>query len=446
MLAHADRKASYKVPPTVVTDRLVSQEARRIKALEEQKRRRAQKFDTARNLDAFADLSLGLSDDEGDVDADDESVIIREGIAGYASLAKQPATLEPPQEQEQQMEDITQPKKKRNKNKRKRTKAKPSKWADKCMYAELLEMKEDPNVWGDGKSEPDDGLPSDMEQGWVAVAPVPIGKRCLAVTHQSAAGVIGISPNTTLRSRLLGKMLLPRFPSSLPPLTILDCILDTNWEKNGIVHVLDVIKWKGQDVADCETPFRLWWRDTRLAELPKFSPPSSVFHFSLANDQAQAQPAQQPDSYRFPYPTSFIPIPYHSDTTWRTLFSSIIPLARSTREISVEIPTSAPFQPSSPAAMSIDTAYNPIELRSSKTVTSQIPSDGLLLYVAQASYEEGTSPLSCWVPIQPITGSRNQEEAPTTPNASPLDLFQRLVYRRLSKRTVDGMINDGMEM
>ena len=51
-------------------------------------------------------------------------------------------------------------------------------------------------------------------------------------------------------------MLLPRFPSSLPPLTILDCILDTNWTTNGIVHVLDVIKWKGQDVADCETPFR----------------------------------------------------------------------------------------------------------------------------------------------------------------------------------------------
>lgn len=362
------------------------------------------------------------------------------------------------------MEDIARLKKKRNKNKRKRTKAKASKWADKCMYAELLEMKEEPSVWADGESEPDDGLPSDMEQGWVAVAPVPIGKRCLAVTHQSAAGVIGISPNTTLRSRLLGKMLLPRFPSSLPPLTILDCILDTNWRQNGIVHVLDVMKWKGQDVADCETPFRFvlllyvevviicvlairfWWRDTRLAELPRFSPPSSAFHFSLVNDRTPAQSAQQTDSYRFPYPTSFIPIPYHTDTTFGSLVSSIIPMARSTREISVEVPASAPFQPHSPTSMSIDTTYNPIGSRLSKIVTNQIPSDGLLLYVAQASYEEGTSPLSCWVPIQPTAGSGDQVGAATRSNSSPLDLFQRLVHRRLSKRMVNGMINNGMDM
>lgn len=51
-------------------------------------------------------------------------------------------------------------------------------------------------------------------------------------------------------------MLLPRFPSSLPPLTVLDCILDVSWRDNGIIHVLDVLKWKGQDVGDCETPFR----------------------------------------------------------------------------------------------------------------------------------------------------------------------------------------------
>ena len=63
-------------------------------------------------------------------------------------------------------------------------------------------------------------------------------------------------PNTTLRSRLLGKMLMNRFPSTLPPLTILDCILDANWTDNGILHVLDVIKWKGQDVGDCEASFR----------------------------------------------------------------------------------------------------------------------------------------------------------------------------------------------
>ena len=46
------------------------------------------------------------------------------------------------------------------------------------------------------------------------------------------------------------------FPSTIPPHTVLDCILDENWRNTGILHVLDVIKWKGQDIADCETPFR----------------------------------------------------------------------------------------------------------------------------------------------------------------------------------------------
>ena len=63
-------------------------------------------------------------------------------------------------------------------------------------------------------------------------------------------------PNTTLRSRVLGKALMKPFPSSLPPQTVLDCIIDDNWRDNGILHVLDVITWKGQDLGDCETPFR----------------------------------------------------------------------------------------------------------------------------------------------------------------------------------------------
>lgn len=371
------------------------------------------------------------------------------------------ANSQPPVGFELKTEDTNKPKKSRGKNKRKRFKSKPSKWADKCMYAELLEMKEQPNFWVDDAMEADDGLPSDLEQAWVAVAPVPVGKRCLAITHQSAAGVIGIcesiycllrdndsqhcrtAPNTTLRSRLLGKMLLPRFPSSLPPLTILDCILDANWTANGIVHVLDVVKWKGQDVADCEAPFRFvfdqhrgyhfvtsrrfWWRDTRLAELPKFSPPSSVFHFSLTGEQGESQSAQHSGSYKFPYPTSFIPIPYHTDTTFQTMDSSIIPMARSSREIPVEIPASAPFQPSSPTAMPIDSSHGPLESRISKTVTSQVSSDGLLLYVSQASYEEGTSPLSCWVPIKPVTEPGDQQPKMISSPLSPLDVFQRCV-------------------
>lgn len=60
------------------------------------------------------------------------------------------------------------------------------------------------------------------------------------------------------------------FPSPLPPHTVLDCILDDNWHDNGILHVLDVLKWKGQDIADCETPFRYRPKFTSHSPLPRF--------------------------------------------------------------------------------------------------------------------------------------------------------------------------------
>jgi hypothetical protein len=47
-----------------------------------------------------------------------------------------------------------------------------------------------------------------------------------------------------------------RLPTNLPSDTILDCILDEHWEVNGILHVVDVIKWAKQDLTDCETTFR----------------------------------------------------------------------------------------------------------------------------------------------------------------------------------------------
>jgi hypothetical protein len=87
---------------------------------------------------------------------------------------------------------ITRKKKPKKKNKKKGNYNKPSKWADQCMYAELLEMATDDPAWStdDGLNEGADGLPKDLESGWVAIAPVPVGKRCLVVTHQTA-GVTG---------------------------------------------------------------------------------------------------------------------------------------------------------------------------------------------------------------------------------------------------------------
>ncbi|KAF7979303.1 hypothetical protein HWV62_43022 [Athelia sp. TMB] len=406
-----DRKLSYKVPTTIITDRLVSQEARRNKALEDQKRRRAQRVDSSRQLDLFADLHLGPSDD-------DEPEIVREGVASFASMVG-PSNLPPditPVRGLLEPKEIGKSKKKGKKKKRVKTDgAKPSKWADNCMYAELLEMRGD-DTWNEtGRG---DGLPEDLETGWVAVAPVPVGKRCLAVTHQSS-GVVGVVPNTSLRSRVLGKPLMVPFPSNLPPQTILDCILDPDWRDNGIVHVLDVLQWKGQDVADCETPFRFWWRDTRLAELPRSLPPSNP---TVSSSKITSDLPNTSSGYQFPYPTTFLAIPYFTNTSLPFLSSHVIPLARSLRSVSVDVPL--PVVPTAPAepTMDVDGSLPPLQALTSLSVILQ--SDGLLLYVAQASYEPGTSPLSSWIPITGYGSGASGGER-------PLDLFDRSMDAQL---------------
>ncbi|THH26491.1 hypothetical protein EUX98_g7696 [Antrodiella citrinella] len=423
-----DRKASYKAPPGPIRDAASSQEHRRQKALEEQKRRRAERFDSTRQLDFFAGLSLGHSDDEEVEDAPD---VVLEGVSTFAPLLPPSNAVvnevaspsaPPVHVNVATKDDTTQPStngKKKNKNKRKgkgkSSVAKsnpgppvPGKWGDKCMYAELLEMNEEFDlVKGDG-------IPDDIESGWVAVAPVPKGKRCLAITH-AASGIAGIVPNTTLRSRLLGKPLMKPFPSSLPPHTVLDCILDDGWRNNGILHILDVMKWKGQDIGDCETPFRFWWRDTRLSELSAFPPPA-----------AEEQHNQTiPSAYQFPYPTMLLAIPCHTDTTLPYISNTLIPITRSSRHIPVTIPAST-----ASGMMETDNApadaFAPIQ-----SVTAEVKSDGLLLYDARSTYEPGTSPLSTWVPIRPYTDNSHRDESMHADEEGPLDRFERLIKRRL---------------
>lgn len=150
--------------------------------------RREQRYDSSRSLDILSSLNLGLSDD--DQDDEDGTNIVQEGIAQFASMLPAYTSTEP----------LPPPGKKRGRkrrNKKKQTmavdeasdktqsKKRKSQWADKCMYAELLEMKPEA-VWDNV----DDGLPEDLEFGWIAVGPVPVGKRCLAVTYHSS-GVAG---------------------------------------------------------------------------------------------------------------------------------------------------------------------------------------------------------------------------------------------------------------
>jgi len=282
------------------------------------------------------------------------------------------------------------------------------------MYAELLEMQET-DLWPGME----DGLPSDLETGWVALAPVPVGKRCIAISHQGG-GTIGSVPNTTIRSRVLGKPLIARFPSPLPSDTVLDCILDQNWTENGILHVLDVIKWKGQDIGDCESSFRFWWRDTRLSELPLSRPPTTPASSIVL--QGSAKTSNAPIGYHFPYPTTFLKIPYYTNTTFTHFLSAIIPRARSSYRAQISLPAG----PSDTEVMDIESSQ--FTGPAPRTEQVEINPDGLLLYVAQAIYESGTSPLSSWVPlVAPVA-----DEITVTEQSSPLDVFERLIKRRLA--------------
>ena len=73
-----------------------------------------------------------------------------------------------------------------------------------------------------------------------------------------------------------------------------------------------------------------------------------------------------------------------------------------------------------------------VELRHELAV---VHPDGMLLYVAHASYEPGTSPLSTWVPIRSYDDQRTHDrdvdmEVSTTDYADgPLNMFERYVQR-----------------
>ena len=65
--------------------------------------------------------------------------------------------------------------------------------------------------------------------------------------------------------------------------------------------------------------------------------------------------------------------------------------------------------------MQIDTQSPIVEIGEVQRVEVQVQSEGLLLYVSQATYEPGTSPLSTWVPIQ-------------FEGVAILDLFEKYVH------------------
>lgn len=167
--------------------------------------RRAKRVESERHVDLFAGLSLGDSDEEDEHPQITEDTILREGVGHLAPLLQDQAAAPTSTDQALPTSFSAQEKgKKRHGKTRSRQKAgkgkarKISPWADKCMYAELLEMRDVGSHTGGSMvsgilsaDESVDGLPEDLEEGWVAVAPVPKGKRCLAVAHQGS-GTVGL--------------------------------------------------------------------------------------------------------------------------------------------------------------------------------------------------------------------------------------------------------------
>jgi len=137
-------------------------------------------------------LNLGNSEDEGG--NDDTLEIVQDGIAQLAPLltSTEPnVTQVSSQEAHTESKGVSTSQSSKRKGKRKKATTRVSNkntspWANKCMYAELLEMQE-ADLWPGGE----DGLPSNLQSGWVALAPVPVGKRCLAISHQGG-GMIGV--------------------------------------------------------------------------------------------------------------------------------------------------------------------------------------------------------------------------------------------------------------
>jgi hypothetical protein len=64
------------------------------------------------------------------------------------------------------------------------------------------------------------------------------------------------------------------------------------------------------------------------------------------------------------------------------------------------------------------------------TKVAEVRADGLLLYVSEASYQPGTSPLSSWIQIAKYEEDRMSSSMtdPGTSTEGPLNIIQRFVH------------------
>ncbi|KAI9288713.1 hypothetical protein BC943DRAFT_357569 [Umbelopsis sp. AD052] len=193
-----------------------TQEERRKKALQLQKRSRQNQIEYARRL-AFEKTTVSQED------SDDEPATETADIVD---------------------DDMGEGSKGQPKQRRTRKMKKQDAFRDQVMFAEWLI-----------------DVPGDLYENW-CVVPCPVGKRCLV-----------ISSNGQTTARLRSGRVLNKFESILPAgsstykgnkvtdYCILDCIFDpVHW----VFYVVDIMCWKGHPIYDCDTEFRFFWVATKI--------------------------------------------------------------------------------------------------------------------------------------------------------------------------------------
>lgn len=168
----------------------------------------------------------------------------------------------------------------------------------------------------------------------------------------------------------------------------------------------------------------------RLSELPTWPlPPPHKSSFSNVDPSKHFE-------YHFPYPTTLIPIPYLAPTTFERILGELVTSARGGRIVRLKLPMLSPVIKND-EEMDVESSYEKkkwaVEEIQDKDV--DISSDGLLLYVGEASYESGESPLSVWVPKALFSGAAYSNEMSPEEDMnvngdcitqeSPLDRFER---------------------
>jgi len=211
---------------------------------------------------------------------------------------------------------------------------------------------------------------------------------------------------------------------------------------NGIIHVLDILRWHGNDFMDCEANFRFWWRDSRLSEIthlppsrtckkPKHHPQRAEGDQMDFNFTSMAE-AEREIPLTFEYPHSFLPIPYYSPPISLDVFvNTVISNAKMKRSVGQKFP--APHSATTVDSMETDDVINgggaadkSMEVETDAVVVASIESDGMLLYVSGACYQPGQTPLSAWIPAKSLDD--------TSSNPITLDVFEALVQKRLNAR------------